>query len=97
MTVSHITDFPNPKLTHTLDNLPEDPRLLCLVMINSPTTFSTMHRVSSRVIPKPCAEPRTDNLVSSLTTSSPNAISHCIQFDPLELVELQFGTTVYSN
>ena len=88
MTVSHITDFPNPKITHTLDNLPEDLRLLCLIMILSRTISSTMHRVYPRVIPKPRAEPRTDNLVSSLTTSSPNAISHCLQLNPLEPVEL---------
>ena len=45
-----------------------------------PTTSSSQRRVFSRVIPKQCAEPRTQEPLSSLTTS-PNASPHCIQFD----------------
>ena len=91
MTISHISNLPNAKLAHTLDNLPEDSHLLCPIMITIPTTSSTMHRVFSRVIPKPCADPRTDNLASNLTIPSPNAVSHCLLFDPLEPVELHNG------
>ena len=60
-------------------------------MISITTTSSTQRRVFARVIPKPCAEPRTDKPTSNLT-ASPNAVSHCIQFnqdyrlvDPVEL------------
>ena len=30
MTVSHISNLPNPKLTHTFDNVPENIYRLCL-------------------------------------------------------------------